>query len=55
MKKLIATIAATATILMSMNASALVHVNGYYKSNGTYVAPHYRTNPDGIKWNNFSY
>lgn len=36
-------------------ASALVYVRGYTKSNGTYVEPHYRTNPDGIKSNNFSY
>ena len=29
--------------------------NGYYKSNGTYVAPHYKTRPDQYKWNNLSY
>ena len=29
-------------------ANALVLVDGYYKSNGTYVESHYRTNPDGI-------
>lgn len=36
-------------------AEAVVHVNGYYRSNGTYVAPHYRSDPDGIKSNNWSY
>lgn len=36
-------------------ASADVFVNGYFRSNGTYVESHYRTNPDGIKWNNYSY
>ena len=35
-------------------ANALVLVDGYFKSNGTYVESHYRTNPDGICWNNFS-
>jgi len=35
-------------------ANALVLVDGYFKSNGTYVDSHYRTNPDGICWNNFS-
>jgi hypothetical protein len=32
-----------------------VHVNGYYRHDGTYVQPHMRTSPDGIKTNNFSY
>lgn len=27
-------------------------VKGYSRSNGTYVQPHYRSNPDGHKWNN---
>lgn len=31
-----------------------VHVNGYYRSNGTYVAPHYRSAPDGDFSNNWS-
>lgn len=30
------------------------HVNGYYKSNGTYVQPHYRTNQDSSRHNNYS-
>ena len=34
---------------------AQVHVNGYYKSNGTYVKPHYRTAPDSNPYNNYSY
>jgi len=34
---------------------AIVHVNGYFRKNGTYVAPYVRTDPDGIKSNNFSY
>lgn len=37
------------------SSSGSVHVNGYYKSDGTYVEPHTRTAPDGIKENNFSY
>ena len=36
-------------------ADAAVHVNGYYRKNGTYVAPHYRSDPDGIPTNNWSY
>jgi hypothetical protein len=34
--------------------NAAVHVNGYYKSNGTYVQPYYRSNPDGNFYNNWS-
>lgn len=40
---------------MANAAFADVYVRGYTKSNGTYVAPHTRTAPDGIKTNNRSY
>lgn len=36
-------------------AQGTVHVRGYVKKDGTYVAPHIRSNPDGIKENNYSY
>src|SRR3989338_735900 len=36
-------------------AEAAVRVSGYYRKNGTYVAPHYRSNPDGNPYNNWSY
>ena len=26
--------------------------DGYFKSNGTYVEPHFKTTPDNYKWNN---
>jgi hypothetical protein len=32
-----------------------VYVNGYYKSNGTYVNSYERTAPDGNPYNNYSY
>lgn len=31
-----------------------VHVKGYYKKDGTYVAPHYRSHPDHSYNNNWS-
>jgi hypothetical protein len=31
-----------------------VHVKGYIRRNGTYVAPHVRSAPDGEFWNNWS-
>ena len=33
----------------------LVFVNGYYKSNGTFVAPHYRTAPNNTLTDNLNY
>lgn len=30
-------------------------VHGYYRKDGTYVAPHYRSSPDGNPYNNFSF
>lgn len=30
-----------------------VLVNGYYRSNGTYVQPHVRPSPDNVKGNNY--
>lgn len=53
MKKTILGIIAIA--MLSITAQADVYVNGYYKDNGTYVKPHYRSNPDGYKYNNYSY
>lgn len=35
-------------------AAADTYVNGYTKKNGTYVAPHYRSRPDGNTSNNWS-
>lgn len=32
-----------------------VKVKGYYRKDGTYVQPHYRSNPDGNPYNNWSY
>jgi hypothetical protein len=32
-----------------------VYVEGYYRKNGTYVQPHYRSSPDNSPYNNYSY
>ncbi|WP_420150234.1 peptidoglycan-binding domain-containing protein [Spirosoma sp.] len=42
-------------LLSVIELIAQVHVRGYYRSNGTYVQPHYRSNPDGNPYNNWSY
>ena len=56
MKKVIMMIGLISVIGLNLNtaANALVLVDGYFKSNGTYVDSHYRTSPDGVCWNNFS-
>lgn len=36
-------------------ASAYVSVDGYYRANGTYVAPHVRSEPNGLKYDNYGY
>jgi hypothetical protein len=57
MSKMIKTFAILAVLIGNMslfqsNANAWVSVNGYFKGNGTYVAPHIRTSPDNFTWNN---
>ena len=59
MKKIIVKLTSTIILACSLlsvanTAHAYVSVNGYWKNNGTYVAPHIRTSPDGYCWNNFS-
>lgn len=39
----------------SPNALAYVSVKGYYRSNGTYVKPYVRSNPNGLKTDNYGY
>jgi hypothetical protein len=43
-----------AAVVLPTIASAQVYVNGYTTKNGTYVAPHYRSSPDGNPYNNWS-
>src|SRR6266436_242600 len=38
----------------SGRSSSSVHVNGYSRRSGSYVAPHFRTAPDHTKFNNWS-
>ena len=43
-----------ALIGVASSATAQVHVRGYTRSDGTYVAPHERTAPDSSIYNNYS-
>ncbi|MBK8330148.1 MAG: hypothetical protein IPL09_11940 [Bacteroidetes bacterium] len=40
---------------VTFSAVCQVHVKGYFRKNGTFVESHYRSNPDGILSNNWSY
>ncbi len=42
------------TVVAANPASADVYVDGYYRSNGTYVQPHYRSDPNGNSFDNWS-
>lgn len=46
---------AAAVSLISMAASADEYVNGYTRSNGTYVQGYYRSSPNGTVQDNYSY
>jgi hypothetical protein len=43
-----------AALAMTAPAPAQTYVHGYTKKDGTYVAPHYRSNADGNVYNNWS-
>lgn len=42
------------TSVFITSAFADTYVRGYHRKDGTYVEPHYRTNPDSRKDNNYS-
>ncbi len=56
MRKVIFLTAATLTMLVAdlSNALADQYVRGYFRRDGTWVQPHYRSSPDGYFWNNYS-
>jgi hypothetical protein len=51
MKKLILTLA---FLFVATIALADVYVNGYYRNNGTYVQPHWRSSPNSSTTDNWS-
>ena len=55
MKKLIIAVVAVGILLVTSNAYALKWINSYSRSDGTRVSGHYRSEPDGYKWNNLNY
>lgn len=41
-------------LIFSLSALSQTRVKGYYKSNGTYVQPHYRSTANDIRYDNYS-
>ena len=55
MKKVVVMfIVAVSLLTLIGTAFADVYVRGYSRGDGTYVQPHYRSNPDGNAFNNWS-
>ena len=54
MKRLIAAFLALTIMASGIAYPGGVYVRGYFRKNGTYVAPHYRSAPDGNFYNNWS-
>jgi hypothetical protein len=55
MKKTIAMLLTVVLVfVMLLPCFASTYVKGYYRSNGTYVAPHYRSSPNSTKLDNWS-
>jgi hypothetical protein len=57
MKKIFVFLILFVTLFLVVKSSyAYVRVRGYFRrSTGSYVIPHFRTNPDGFKFNNWSF
>jgi hypothetical protein len=53
-KILLAAVLGAGAVFGGQQASADVYVRGYFRSNGSYVAPHFRSDPDGNFFNNWS-
>jgi hypothetical protein len=53
-QKILLAIACLCVTFGSQQAKADVYVHGYVRSNGTHVAPHFRSNPDHSFYNNWS-
>lgn len=54
MKKLILALFATALVVPAIAVDAQTYVNGYYRKDGTYVQPHYRSAPNNTTLDNYS-
>jgi hypothetical protein len=54
MKRVVMILVIFASLVLISQAMAQTYVDGYYRSNGTYVAPHYRSSPNSTTQDNWS-
>lgn len=54
MKIAVKLIVALLVLVWTTGAIAQTRVRGYYRKNGTYVAPHYRSSPNSSRFDNWS-
>ena len=54
MKKTLSLLMLLSFILITNTTQAYVSVKGYYRSNGTYVAPYTRSSPNSTRLDNYS-
>ena len=54
MRKFLSLIGAALLLVFSVEAFADTYVRGYYRKDGTYVQPHYKSSPDRSYNNNWS-
>ena len=47
-------VATVVAILMAGSAAAQTQVDGYFRKDGTYVQPHYRSSPNNTTLDNYS-
>ncbi len=55
MKKLAILVASISMLFIAAGNAKAGYVNGYFKSNGTYVDGYYRSDPNGLKYDNYSW
>lgn len=55
MKKVILAVLVMMMLPAGASYASDVYVNGYTRSNGTYVQPYVRSSPDAYKSNNYGY
>ena len=54
LKRILSLILLSPSLLISQNAFADVYVNGYTRSDGSYVGGHYRSSPNSSVYDNWS-
>lgn len=55
MQRFLAGFLLSVMVFLPLSSDAYVTVKGYYRKDGTYVAPHVRSEPNGLKYDNYGY